>query len=253
MNNLGSPIIQQQKKPSMVWTILDVLFPPFCCNCGVLGYELCPDCFNEITLSEQRHICKICGCLTQEADLCNRCSTKKQYFDQLRSWGIYDGVLRNAIIRIKFNRGFGLIDNFTQTCADFISKWNIKIDTIIPVPLSKARLKSRGYNQAALLTKPISRLLHHSYRPEGLIRIKDTASQVGLNAQKRVQNVRNAFEGNLITENKSILVIDDIATTGSTLNECAKALRKAGAKEVFCFTLARTPLSDYGSIELEDK
>lgn len=246
------PLPQLYKKPTMVWSALDILFPPFCCNCGVLGYELCPDCIKKIVVLNQRNLCSICGDISINGMICSECQIKKPYFDQLRSWGTYSGVLREVIQKIKFNRGLGLIGYFTTASIGFIKSWNIEIDHIVPVPLGKNRHHNRGYNQASLIARPISRNLHIPYKLRAISRAKETSSQVGLNAKEREQNVLNAFEGDLeINQNKSVLVIDDITTTGSTLNECAKALRNSGAKKVYCFTLARTPISKNLLEELE--
>lgn len=254
MLNLFQPLPQLYKKPSVVWSALDTLFPPFCCNCGVLGAELCQDCIKMIKILYQKVLCPVCGDITRNGKICSDCLTNKPYYDQLRSWGVYSGVLREVIQKIKFNHGLGLIGYFTTSSAEFIKSWNIDIDHIVPVPLGNSRHHSRGYNQAALFAKPISRNLRIPYKPQAITRVKETSSQVGLNAKEREQNVLNAFEGDLeINKNKSVLVIDDITTTGSTLNECAKALRNAGVRKVYCFTLARTPISKNQLAELEVK
>jgi competence protein ComFC len=242
------------KKTSLFWTAIDYLFPPFCCNCGVLGYELCRDCLKKIVVLDQRYICPICGDISTRGKICIACQTNKPFFNQLRSWGIYTGVLKEAIQKIKFNHGLGLPSYFTNVCVEFIKTWGINIDVIAPIPLSKKRLHRRGYNQAALIAKPISKDMHILYRPNAVSRIKETMPQVGLTAKEREDNVFDAFESNpKIVQNKSILVIDDVTTTGSTLNECSKALRNVGAKNIYCFTLARTPFAKNQFEELEAK
>ena len=242
------------EKPSVVWSALDALFPPFCCNCGLLGYELCPDCKKMIEILDGMNLCPICGDIMPNGIICSDCQTYKPCYDQLKSWGLYSGILREVIQKIKFNRRLGLIRYFTASSVEFIKSWNIDIDHIIPVPLGKSRHHSRGFNQAALIARPISKKLKIPYRPHALTRVKETSSQVGLNSKEREQNVLNAFEGDMdINRNKSVLVIDDITTTGSTLNECAKALGVAGARKVYCFTLARTPFSKNQIEEMEVK
>ena len=244
MLNQLLPIRQIINKSSIVWGLLDVLFPPFCCSCGVLGFELCPDCIRQIKIINQKYTCPICGDFSHKSRICLDCKDSEPYFDQLRSWGEYSGVLREVIQKIKFNRGLGLIRYFTKPAIEFIHSWGVEIDHIVPVPLSKSRHQARGYNQAALIAKSISRGLQIPFKPQAISRIKDTLSQVGLDSKERKENVLNAFEADL-EENreKSVLVIDDITTTGSTLNECAKALKNVGARKVFCFTLAKTSIS----------
>jgi competence protein ComFC len=242
MFNLYHPNPSLYIEPSFLWKTLDLIFPPFCCNCGVLGYELCPDCSEKIVIMDQKNICPICGDISPHQKKCPACRKEKPYFDELRSWGVYSGVLREAIQKIKFNRGFGLASHFTDHCVEFIKAWDIKVDMVLPIPLNKTRQHSRGYNQSALIAKPISKKMQIPYSQKAISRIKETKSQVGLDALERQENVLGAFEGNSeIVHNKSVLVIDDITTTDSTLNECSKALRNAGARYIFCFTLARTP------------
>jgi ComF family protein len=244
MKQSTQPLQQMKSKPSVVWTAFDILFPPFCCNCGKLGYGICPDCFNEIEIIDQKNSCPKCGSQAGLYGICLDCQKNMPYYDQLKSWGVYSGVLREVIHKVKYQRGLEVFNYFTSQCSEIISIWKKDIDHIIPVPLSRTRHRSRGYNQAALIAKPISKHLSIPYKPDALLRIRDTSSQVGLNAKEREKNVLDAFVGDkAINTGKKVLVIDDITTTGSTLNECAKVLKKAGAKEVFCFTLARTPLS----------
>jgi ComF family protein len=253
LNQLQSPP-QETNNPPIFWRLLDALFPPFCCNCGVLGFELCPDCINKIIVINQHKICPICGDFSENGRTCQDCINSKPYFDQLRSWGEYSGALRQAIQKFKFENGLGLIRYFSKPSIEFIQSWNIEFSHVVPVPLSKSRQQSRGYNQAALLTNSISRDLHIEYKPNAITRVKDTLSQVGLNSKERQENVLNVFEADLNeNQEKSVLVIDDITTTGSTLNECAKALKNAGAKKVFCYTVAKTSLPKTQLEKLEDK
>lgn len=229
---------------SVIWSVLDCLFPPFCCDCGKLGCEICPDCWKKIAVINQNLICPICGDISPQKTICASCgSNTKPAFFQMRSWGIYSGVLKKAIQRLKFERGFGVIPYLIPVCVEFISSLHISIDLIIPVPLSKKRLKERGYNQSDLIANSISKRLGMPYSLKSLTRIKSTRSQVGLNAMERAENVLNAFEGNPeLLKDRSVLLIDDITTTGSTINESSKALMTAGAKRVYCFTIARTPI-----------
>lgn len=239
---------------SLVWKFLDVLFPPFCCSCGDLGFELCPECIRKISILDYQKVCPICGDFSNKAKICRKCLKSKPNFDQLRSWGEYSGVLRNVIRKYKFDHGIGLTRFLSVLSAEFIRSWGIDIDHIVPVPLSNSRLHQRGYNQSALLASSISRNLHIETKLHTLTRVKETLSQVGLSSKERQDNVFNAFMANSVENyDKSVLVIDDIATTGSTLNECARALKNAGAREVFCYTVAKTPLPKTQLEGMEDK
>ena len=254
MSNTLQTLQLRAKNPPLVWRFLDALFPPFCCNCGELGYELCPKCITKITLIDQQKICPICGDYSNKARNCQKCQKSRPFFDQVRSWGEYSGVLRNVIRKFKFDHGIGLTRFLSDPSIEFIRSWGLIIDHIVPVPLSNSRLHERGYNQSALLATSVSRSLHIEIKHRALTRVKETLSQVGLNSKERQDNVLNAFYADrTIHRNKSVLVIDDIATTGSTLNECAKALKNAGAREVFCYTVAKTPLPKTQLEGMEDK
>lgn len=232
---------QNFELPFSHWRIIDLVYPPFCCNCGKIGYEICPECFSKIETTHNSNICLTCGEIIKAGSNCMNCLKLHPSFEQARSWGIYTGVLKQVIKKIKYDRGFGIIEYITKPIIDFIKNWNILVDMIVPVPLSKNRETARGYNQSILIAKPISRYFNLPIEKPALIRSRDTKSQVGLNYKERRINVKNAFfADNSLCNNRSILLIDDIATTFSTLNESTKALKRAGAQKVFCFTVART-------------
>ena len=227
-----------------LWTVLDWIFPPFCCNCQRIGFEICPDCWNAIERILPKNSCRTCGKWISRGDICTECRSQPPSFEQIRSWAYYQGAARQIVTGIKYQRRFGLLPYLSPALADSIQSWGISFDFITPVPLGKMRFRERGYNQADLIAKPIARILNQSYHPGALERIHETRSQVGLDAGERRANLQGAFQANSeICRNKSFLVIDDISTTGATLNACAEALRQAGAKKVYCFTVARTNLS----------
>jgi ComF family protein len=148
--------------------------------------------------------------------------------------------MRKAIHRLKYQHDLGLGEILSQYMVRgyLIQKW--QVDLVIPVPLSLDRLAERGYNQASLLAKPFSFTLDLDFRPQALTRVRETRSQVGLSAQERRTNVQEAFLAKpKEVESRKILLIDDVTTTGSTLNACAAALMEAGAAQVYCLTLAR--------------
>jgi ComF family protein len=120
------------------------------------------------------------------------------------------------------------------------------IDLVTCVPLSKTRMKQRGFNQAAMLARPLALGLHVPFQPLLLRKTREVPSQVGLSSQDRRRNVEDAFEsGRTIHSSKRILVIDDVFTTGSTMNACARALFDAGAQQIYGLTFARAGLSDH--------
>jgi ComF family protein len=158
----------------------------------------------------------------------------------LRSWAFYQGPVREAIRRIKYRRDVSLAVVFSEPLNELVSRLNWHVDAIIPVPLGVARLQERGYNQAVLIARPLALRIGKPCLSKGLIRVRETRSQVGLSYYQRQENVAAAFRGvEKFVSNLQVLVIDDVATSSATLNACAQALLNAGSREVRCLTLAR--------------
>jgi competence protein ComFC len=244
LGTVGKPILS---RPNSFWRIIDLLYPPFCCNCGKIGYEICPECFSDIETVSSQQICLICGRILSADKTCPICKKSPPVFDQARSWGIYSGVLKQIIYKIKYKRGFGIIEYISKPLTECIIDWGISADMIVPIPLGKKREKERGYNQSTLIANPISKHFNIPLENRALTRIRETRSQVGLNYEERNCNIKDAFQADRsVVNQKSILLIDDIATTCATLNESAKALIFSGASRVLCFTVAQTkkPLDD---------
>jgi len=231
------------KTRGFLWRALDWIFPPICCNCGRISSEICPDCWDSISLLSTKITCEGCGNLLERGSACADCRTHPPVFDQLKSWALYEGPVRSIVKGIKFERKLGLIPYLVKPLAESISAWDPRVDCIIPVPLGRRRQRERGYNQSAIIAHNVAKELGVRYSTRILARVRETHTQVGLNANERRQNMVNAFTADpALCRGLSILLIDDIATTGATLNACAAALRSAGAEEIFCFTVARTNL-----------
>ena len=225
-----------------IWEILDTLFPPHCTGCEKWGVRLCDDCFRSIRRIKDP-VCDCCGepLYGFTENLCTRCKSSSIYIDHIRSWAIFEGVLKKSIHKLKYHRDIGLGMILAQPMISYLKKLDWHVDLIIPVPLDKERVKSRGYNQASLLAKPISYDIGVRFNSNCLTRFKTTKSQVGLSMSQRTENVKGAFRsGSLDISGLSILLIDDVVTTGSTLNSCADALKECGAKVVYGLTLARS-------------
>jgi len=158
----------------------------------------------------------------------------------LRSWSAFDDPVKTALHRLKYRRDIGLGDAIAAQLIDFVANLNWPIDLIVPVPLGKKRLDERGYNQVGLIGRPLSSAMNIAYAPQALSRDHETRSQVGLTKVERHLNVRGAFNAEeKRVKGRVILLIDDVATTGSTLSSCAEALYAAGARDVFGLTVAR--------------
>ncbi len=226
------------------WKLLDLLFPPSCAGCGSWGDRYCPTCF-EKTKQILKPICQICGdALFQAKDVvCGRCRNQAVAFTAIRSWAEYSEPLQGAIHRLKYRNDRGLAEVLSQPMVDLLERYHWLIDLILPVPLDEARRKERGYNQAALLARPISWRTGIPLSESSLFRSRLTRPQVGLSISDRTENMAGAFkaESKSIVE-KNLLIVDDVITTGATINACAEALIRAGAAQVFGLTLARSSL-----------
>jgi ComF family protein len=157
--------------------------------------------------------------------------------------GPYEEPLRGVILRIKDAQGEGLAElvaaAWAKMAADKVRPW--AIDVVVPVPLHWWRRWQRGYNQSDVLGRALAKVLHVPIQINGLRRTRKTASQAGLSATQRRENVRGAFGArpNIAFAAKTVLLVDDVMTTGSTAHEAARALRRAGAAKVIVAVLAR--------------
>lgn len=227
--------------------LLNFVFPPQCpiCKTRVQNVNsLCNDCFSNIRFISKPY-CEKCGrpfeFQINEELWCGVCLTKKQVFYKARAAFKYDDFSKRLILPFKHSDHIeltALLTNFLyQAGTDLFGE----IDILIPVPLHRYRLMKRKYNQAALLAKTLSIRIKKPFAAGVLLRVKHTQSQGHMKKSERKQNVSKAFhvKNNLKIAGKHVLLIDDVMTSGATLNECAKALKKAGASKVSYLTLAR--------------
>lgn len=176
-----------------------------------------------------------------EGLLCPECQTRAYGFDRTRSYALYKGPLVPAIMLLKFERVEPLGRWFAERLVEVTRREAIKADVVVPVPLHRLRERERGYNQAALVAKPLARKLGLPYRAVLLTRTKPRPDKHILSLEERWDSVRGAFAtrpGSKV-DNLRVLLVDDVMTTGATLDACAKALRGAGAKSVIGLTVAR--------------
>ena len=222
-----------------VWQGVDRLFPPLCAGCGEKGERWCMACQQKTTQIKDA-ICECCGRLLKQGGLCVVCQRARPSYLAARAWGVYQGPLQQAVHRLKYRRDLGLGEILAQPMAALARQLAWPIDVVVPVPLGRQRLRSRGYNQAAVLAWPLATLLGVDYHPKVVQRIRETRSQVGLSVNERHQNVADAFQANAsVVAAAGVLLVDDVMTTGATLNATAGALLQAGAGQVYALTLAR--------------
>ena len=210
--------------------IIDMLFPQVCGICGKLNKEgLCNKC--KINLEE-----------LVENGIVNQ-SLEGMYFDELIYIFKYEGLIRKFILDYKFHEKPYMYISIVA----FILKNKIiyekmqNYDTIIPVPISKKRMKERGYNQSLLIAKKISQSLKIPLQTNCLFKTKNIIEQSKLNKEQRKENIQNVYKlkNKEILKNKRILLIDDIYTTGSTVNECSKILQQGMPKKIDVLVLAK--------------
>ena len=228
-------------------SLLEFFLPRMCLFCGVPVAEtavvaVCPECEAQITWVASP-LCTCCGRVFASRDgadrVCGDCQTDPPPFTRARAATLYDGPVTQAITRFKFSRQMALLpvmQHWLQSplCLELVTA----ADLLAPVPLHPKRIKHRGFNQSLLLARtfpgaPVAR--------EIVIRTRHTAPQVGLNPKERQDNVKGAFAvtDQAGVKGKSVLLIDDLYTTGSTVKECARVLLKAGARRVEVLTVAR--------------
>ena len=218
---------------------LDLLYPPRCVACSQTGSWFCAACQASVE-SVPQPICPQCGRPVLTARLCSQCRTRPLQLDGIRSVAIHDGALRQAVHHLKYRHRHELAVILGQMLATYWQSVDLVADVVLPVPLHVSRHKERGYNQAGLLARALAKHAHLTLNETQLIRTRATAPQVELGAKARKLNVQDAFSwtGDKL-DGICILLIDDVCTTGATLEACALPLRQAGAESVWALTLAR--------------
>jgi competence protein ComFC len=234
----------------LIWEALDWLYPPICGGCARTGARWCNHC-SQNTPEIEQPFCPICGNPNTDNRPCLRCLESRPAYVTLRSHTIYQGPIREAIHRLKYRRDVGLGEMLSRPMIASLKKLNWSLDIITSVPLGLVRFKERGYNQATLLARPIALYLEKPFSTGALRRTRETRTQVGLTVSERHDNMVNAFraDSNLVS-GKNVLVVDDVATSGATLNACAKALLNEGAANVYCFSLARAVYSPNKEVDV---
>lgn len=223
--------------------VLDLIYPPFCLVCEKPGeHFLCADCIEQIDTIEPP-CCRKCGLPTDHL-YCPECELREFAFESARSAGVFDGVLRNAIHEFKFRFHLGLADPLSELMVRCFPNTYLagKADIVVPVPIHHSRLVERGFNQAIELSRRFCKRVSLPMETSALYRVKRTKHQVNLPYDQRATNIEGAFavkDAGKIA-GKRVLLIDDVFTTGATLNEAAKVLREAGASAIYAYTLARS-------------
>jgi len=176
---------------------------------------------------------------SEYAKVCGRCLKKAPPFSMAVNYGLYEGVLAEAINQLKFHG----LKRLSKPLGRLLHSMEIPvIDGIVPVPLNAKSLRERGFNQSLLIARVVSRIRKIPLLMDVLIKKKETPPQIGLSANERLLNLKDAFEVRGDIRGLRILLVDDVMTTGATVTECSKQLIKADAEDVIVLTLARSSM-----------
>jgi ComF family protein len=223
-------------------SLLDLLFPPSCISCKAAGSWLCQNCLDQIALITSP-LCERCGTpMTPNTSVCRQCKNNPlQYIDGIRSAAQFeDNPIRPAIHFLKYRNHKAVASILAALLAEAYQRYQLAVDILMPVPLHAARFRERGYNQCELLARAMGQMLHKPVNTSALSRTRATKSQMTLGVHERHQNVAEAFACNPEDlSGQKVLLIDDVCTTGSTLDACADALKKSGVAAVWGLTLAK--------------
>ena len=215
-----------------------IVYPNICIRCHAKGegeIDLCNRCYQ--TLPWIKFACQKCGLPlpSEDAKTCGACSKREYYFDYTLVPFQFEGFIRDAVYQFKFNQKLNQGKLLAQLFLRNLEKRQLNTpDIFIPVPLYKKRLRSRGFNQALEIARIFSSELNCSLSYHDIYRNRDTSVQMELPAKKRHKNVKDAFslkEHSIDFKNKHVCIVDDVMTTGNTVNEVSKCVRNAGTKK----------------------
>lgn len=219
---------------------LDLVFPRWCVGCGQEGSFICPDCCSWLPQIEPP-VCRRCGYpQTVDVDVCPECADWPSDLDSECALFRFEGVIRIAVHQLKYHNLKALSDELAGFMFAYLIANPLAIDVLVPVPIHPRRLRERGYNQSRLLANLLAKLTGWPLS-ESLVRNQPADSQTqASDVGQRWRNVRNAFRVPPDAfKDKRVLLIDDVVTSGATLNACATALKVNGAVSVRALTLAR--------------
>jgi len=219
---------------------LDLLFPRWCVGCGKEGDFICPSCRQSLPRITPP-LCPRCGQPQGSAELCPNCADWTAEIDGIRAPFRFEGAIRQAILELKYRNLRALAGLLARLLYDYLSASPLPGEVLVPVPLHRKRLRERGYNQSRLLARELSKLNDLPVVDDCLIRQRHSSPQARTpTVDQRRSNVADAFScRDLSLKDKQVLLIDDVSTSGATLDACAQALKASGAASVWGLALAK--------------
>lgn len=231
--------------PRMVSFLIDALFPRRCpvCNGIVVpkGQLICPSCFKKLSFVKSP-VCKKCGkeVLNDTLEYCFDCTRHKRSFEYGIALVNYDDVSKNSMAGIKYRNKREYLDFYSEAALYFCKMrlQNMNGEALVPVPVHPSRMRQRGFNQAEVLALLLADELGLPVYTDVLVRNKKTEPQKVLSPAERLKNLEKAFVVLTVPEGvESVILVDDIYTTGSTIEACARALKRSGVKNVYFFAV----------------
>lgn len=226
-------------------TIADWIYPkrcPICDKVVLYGTAICPECYSEITIIKEKY-CVVCGKPLRrgQTEYCTDCEVNRHVYHSGRALCVYHGKVKESIYRIKYANRQEYCDFYAREIKKQLGNYikSLDADALIPVPISAAKLKKRGYNQAECIAAALSKYTHIPVINNLVVRVRDTAPQKQLDVAERQNNLKKAFKiGQNDVKLNTTIIIDDIYTTGSTIDAIAAVLKEAGVKRIYFVTLA---------------
>lgn len=226
--------------------MIRILFPRRCPVCQEIVADttkmICSDCISCVKIIHEP-CCQKCGKQLKDEtkEYCTDCQKMPKRFEQGVAFAVYSGAMRASLARVKYHNLRQDLDWFCQEAAKRYAAWVLgqQIQALVPVPIHSSRRRGRGYNQAEEIAKRLANVWHLPVLKNGLRRVKKTVAQKELNFQQRLHNLEQAFAfGSISPEIQNVLLVDDIYTTGSTMQVCTQVLLRGGVRKVCCFSLA---------------
>lgn len=232
---------------SITHSLQNIIYPPRCLICdgvGARNRDLCEACGQALPWIKKA--CSQCALPlpddVSENLICGRCLKKKPFFDDSVSVFSYEEEIVGLTHQLKFHDNLAVSRLFGSWLVDAVVPKMDKPDCLLPVPLHKRRLRQRGFNQSIEISRSLKKAWDIPVETKLVRRVRETQSQTGLDAKQRRRNIRGAFEVCSKINYNHVVIVDDVVTTGSTVNELARILKRHGVKKVSVFSIARAPI-----------